>query len=229
MTGTKLRVVGSSDMPMKRTRKSTRAERLSHEERHRQLLEIARRMVGEEGTERLTLARLAERAGVSKPVAYDHFHRRIDLLLELYRWIDTEKVDAFREHMESSGKGSRETVEKLARAYIDCASDVAGEFTAVGAALAGTPEKASVFSDLLENSVRMFLAVLGPHVALAPSELERRCRAFVAAGECLAADVVLGRSTCADATATFADIIAGGSGLERDNHLNSPKPRKEKR
>ena len=216
-------------MMTKKSEASTRAVRLSHEERHRQLLEIARRMVFEEGTDRLTLARLAERAGVSKPVAYDHFHRRIDLLLELYRRIDTEKVDAFREHMESSRIGSRETVEKLARAYIDCASDVAGEFNAVGAALAGTPEKASVFSDLLENSIRMFVSVLGPHVALAPSELERRCRAFVAAGECLAADVVLGRSTCADATATFADIIAGGSGVALDNHLTAPKLRKEKR
>lgn len=216
-------------MPTKRIKTSKRAERLSHEVRHRQLLEIARRMVGEEGTERLTLARLAERAGVSKPVAYGHFHRRIDLLLELYRWIDTEKVDAFREYMESSRTGSRETIEKLARAYIDCASDVAGEFSAVGAALAGTPEKASVFSDLLENSIRMFVAVLGPHVALAPPELERRCRAFVAVGECLAADVVIGRSTCAEATATFADIIAGGTGLERGNHLTAPKLGKEKR
>lgn len=201
-------------MRTKKPETSSRTVRLSHEERHRQLLQIARRMVGEEGTERLTLARLAERAGVSKPVAYDHFRRRIDLLLELYRWIDTEKVDAFRERMQSSKLGRRETVGALARAYIDCASDVTGEFNAVGAALAGTPERASVFADLLENSVRMFVAVLGPRVALAPSELERRCRAFVAAGECLAADVIIGRSTCAEATATFADIIAGGTGLE---------------
>lgn len=202
-------------MITKKPETSTRSVRLSHEERHRQLLHVARGMVGEEGTEKLTLARLAERAGVSKPVAYDHFRRRNDLLLELYIWIDTEKVDAFRERMESSKIGSRETVGALARAYIDCASDVSGEFHAVGAALAGTPERASVFADLLENSIRMFVAVLGPHVALNPSELERRCRALVAAGECLAADVVLGRSTNVEATDSFADIIAGGIGLER--------------
>jgi len=202
-------------MAAKRPGTSTRAERLSYEDRHRQLLQIARGMVGEEGTDGLTLARLAERAGVSKPVAYDHFRRRIDLLLELYRWIDIEKIDAFRERMAGSQRGTAETVMELARAYIDCASDVTGEFQAVGAALGGTPEKASVFADLLENSVRMFVAVLRPHVALAPSELERRCRAFVAAGECLAADVVIGRSSSADATATFAAIIAGGTGLER--------------
>lgn len=202
-------------MTMKKPHPPTRTVRLSHEERHRQLLQIARCMVGEEGTDKLTLARLAERAGVSKPVAYDHFRKRTDLLLELYRWIDIEKIDAFRRRMDASAIDGRDAVGELARAYIDCASDVTGEFQAVSAALAGTPERASIFADLLEHSVRMFIDVLGPHVALAPPELERRCRAFVAAGECLAADVVIGRNTCADATATFADIIAGGTGLER--------------
>ncbi|RED21376.1 TetR family transcriptional regulator [Rhodopseudomonas thermotolerans] len=215
-------------MTTKRTRISARAERLSYEERHRQLLQLARRLVGEEGTDRLTLTRLAERAGVSKPVAYDHFGRRIDLLLELYRWIDVEKIDAFREHMKSGKMGRRETIGELARAYIDCASDVTSEFQVIGAALAGTPEKASVFADLLENSIRMFIAVLRPHVVLAPSELERRCRAFVAAGECLAAEVVIGRSTSADATATLAAIIAGGTGLEQVSFSDAPKLRKER-
>ncbi|PZA12566.1 TetR/AcrR family transcriptional regulator [Rhodopseudomonas palustris] len=193
------------------------------------MLQFARRLVGEEGTDRLTLTRLAERAGVSKPVAYDHFRRRIDLLLELYRWIDIEKIDAFRENMKGSTIGRRETIGELARAYIDCASDVTGEFQVIGAALAGTPEQASVFADLLENSIRMFIAVLRPHVALAPSELERRCRAFVAAGECLAADVVIGRSTSADATATLAAIIAGGTGLERTGPVDYTETQKGKR
>lgn len=171
-------------------------------------------MVGAEGTDGLTLARLAERAGVSKPVAYDHFRRRNDLLLELYRWIDIEKIDAFRESMESSKTGRRETVGELARAYIDCASDVTGDFHAVGAALAGSPEQASVLADLLEHSIGMFVAVLRPHADLAPAELERRCRALVAAGECLAAEVASGRSTGAEATATFADIIAASTGRQ---------------
>lgn len=192
---------------------SIRAGRLSHEDRHRQLLQTARRMVGEEGTDSLTLARLAKRSGVSKPVAYDHFRRRSGLLLEPYRWIDMEKIEAFRESMEANKTGRREAVEELAQAYIDCASDVTGEFHAVGAALAGKPEKAAIIADLLESSVQMFVAVLEPHVTFAESELERRCRAFIAAGECLAADVVNGRSSCPDATATFAAIIAGATGV----------------
>ena len=50
--------------------------RLSRDERQRQLLEVAWRLVREEGTEALTLGRLAEQAGVTKPVVYDHFGTR---------------------------------------------------------------------------------------------------------------------------------------------------------
>ncbi len=40
--------------------------RLSRDERQRQLLEVAWRLVREEGTEALTLGRLAEQAGVTQ-------------------------------------------------------------------------------------------------------------------------------------------------------------------
>ncbi|MCO3771117.1 helix-turn-helix transcriptional regulator, partial [Pseudomonas aeruginosa] len=58
--------------------------RLSRDERQRQLLEVAWRLVREEGTEALTLGRLAEQAGVTKPVVYDHFGTRARLLAALY-------------------------------------------------------------------------------------------------------------------------------------------------
>lgn len=70
--------------------------RLSKAERRHQLLTTARAIVREEGTDRLSLGHLAERAGVSKPVAYDHFGDRSGLLIALYRWIDTERKNTFR-------------------------------------------------------------------------------------------------------------------------------------
>ncbi|MBN2992365.1 helix-turn-helix transcriptional regulator, partial [Pseudomonas cedrina subsp. fulgida] len=50
--------------------------RLSREDRSRQLLDVAWQLVRDEGTEALTLGRLAELAGVTKPVVYDHFVTR---------------------------------------------------------------------------------------------------------------------------------------------------------
>ncbi|MHB8532876.1 MAG: TetR/AcrR family transcriptional regulator, partial [Solirubrobacteraceae bacterium] len=46
---------------------------LRAEERRRQLLEVATRIAGTEGVERLTIVGLAKAAGVSRQLVYDHF------------------------------------------------------------------------------------------------------------------------------------------------------------
>ena len=185
----------------------TASRRLSGAERRRQLLDTALLIVREEGADRLTLGHLAARAGVSKPVAYDHFGTRSGLLIELYRWIDTEKVDAFREAMAAGTQGSDETVKVLATTYVQCAADTTGEFHAVGAALAGSEEKAAVFQKLLDNNVQMFVSVLKPHSSLPLAELERRCVGLVGAGEALSAAMVRGRCSKVEAAGTFASLI----------------------
>ena len=184
--------------------------RLPKAERRRQLLDTALAIVREEGADRLTLGHLAARAGVSKPVAYDHFGTRSGLLIELYRWIDTERVEAFRKAMTAGERSFEETVEALATAYIRCASDKTDEFHAVGAALAGSEEKAAVFQELLDNSVQMFVSVLKPHNTSPMAELERRCIGLVGAGEALSAALVRGNLGEAEAAGVFASLIKGG-------------------
>jgi AcrR family transcriptional regulator len=185
------------------------ARRLSKVGRRLQLLETALLIVREENADRLTLAHLAVRAGVSKPVVYDHFPTRSCLLIELYTWIDTERINAFSEAMARATLGREEAVMALADAYIQCAADNTNEFFAVGAALAGSDEKAAVFQELLNKCVQMFVAVLTPHAALSAEELERRCTALVGAGEALSGAVVRGRYGKDDATNTFAALILG--------------------
>lgn len=187
------------------------SRRLSGAARRRQLLDTALLIVREEGADRLTLGHLAARAGVSKPVAYDHFGTRSGLLIELYRWIDTEKVDAFRDAMISGERSFDETVEALAATYIRCAADTTGEFHAVGAALAGSQEKAAVLQELLDNSVRMFVTVLKPHSGVSTAELERRCVGLVGAGEALSTAMARGRCTEAEAIEAFTSLIRGGA------------------
>jgi AcrR family transcriptional regulator len=183
--------------------------RLSKAERRRQLLDAALLIVREEGADRLTLGHLAVCACVSKPVVYDHFGTRSGLLIELYKWIDTERVNAFRAAMSSATLGLEETALVLARAYIQCAADTSDEFFAVGAALAGSEEKAAVFQELLDNCVQMFIAVLKPHAALPAAELERRCTGLVGAGEALSGSLVRGRQDRNEVIEAFAALIRG--------------------
>lgn len=196
-----------------------RSRRLGKADRRRQLLDTAMRIVREEGADRLTLGHLAVRAGVSKPVAYDHFETRAGLLIELYRWIDTERVTAFRVRMSKGSQSPDETIATLANVYIACATDRADEFHAVGAALAGSDEKAAVYQELLDNVVDMFEAVLRPIVSLPGTELTRICIGLVGAGDALSSAVGRNKFSVEEATATLTLLIRTaiqGTGCERN-------------
>lgn len=184
-----------------------RGRRLTKADRRQQLLATALEVIREEGADNLTLGHLAVRAEVSKPVVYDHFGTRSGLLIELYRWIDTERVEAFRQAMAIAGKDRKETIASLADAYIRCAADLTGEFYVVGAALAGSPEKAEVYAELLDQSVAMFVAVLGPFIRLTGPAATRLCVGLVGAGEGLSAAIVRGKLTETEAIATFRELI----------------------
>jgi AcrR family transcriptional regulator len=194
---------GTSDVSLQAGR------RLSKGDRHRQLLGVALEVIRTEGADCLTLGHLAARAGVSKPVTYDHFGSRSGLLIELYRWIDTERIDAFRRAMAAATKDRDHTIASLADAYIRCAADLTGEFHIVGAALAGSPEKAEVYDELLGQSVAMFVSVLRPFSELSENKATRLCMGLVGAGEALSVAIVRGKVAEADAIATFVDMIRG--------------------
>ncbi|WP_456696276.1 TetR/AcrR family transcriptional regulator [Aeromicrobium sp. P5_D10] len=191
--------------------------RLSWPDRHQDLLEKGLNIVREEGVDALTLGVLAQQAGVSKPVVYDHFETRSVLLTALYRWIDAERKQAFQEGMARGDIAYESTVDALSSTYIRCATDASGEFFAIGAAMTGSEERARIYRELVDTGVRMFEAVLRPHVRLPDLELQRLCIALVGAGESLSTSVLEGATTEDDAIATYSHLIrqAMGQSLAR--------------
>lgn len=181
--------------------------RLPKPERRQQLLETARVIVREEGADRLTLGHLAVRAGVSKPVTYEHFETRTGLLIDLYRWIDTERITAFRTLMAQENRPAKDTVLALAKAYLACGTDQGDEFHAVGAALAGSDEKAGVYQDLVDAVIEMFVEVLRPHSSVRLESLALACAALVAAGDALTCAVTRGNCSVAEAEEMFSTLI----------------------
>ena len=114
--------------------------RLSREDRQRQLLDMAWQLIREEGTDALTLGYLAEKAGVTKPVVYDHFTTRAGLLAALYQDFDrrqTALMDAALANADASLNGIATVI---ATAYVDCVLTQGNEIPGVIAALASTPE-----------------------------------------------------------------------------------------
>lgn len=181
--------------------------RLSWNARHQDLLEKGLTIVQETGVDALTLGVLAQHAGVSKPVVYDHFDTRSALLIALYRWIDAERKRAFQEGMAQGDLAYEPTIDALSSTYIRCATDASGEFFAIGAAMTGNEERARIYRELVDTGVQMFEAVLRPHVGMPDRELQSFCIALVGAGESLSASVLEGATTEAEAIATYSHLI----------------------
>ncbi|CAK9888674.1 MULTISPECIES: TetR/AcrR family transcriptional regulator [Pseudomonas] len=114
--------------------------RLSREDRQHQLLEVAWRLVREEGTEALTLGRLAELAGVTKPVVYDHFGTRSGLLAALYQCYDERQTAVMDAALAACEPTLESTAAVIASAYVDCVLTQGREIPGVIAALASSPE-----------------------------------------------------------------------------------------
>ncbi|WP_043200965.1 TetR/AcrR family transcriptional regulator [Pseudomonas putida] len=115
-------------------------KRLSRDERRRQLLDVAWQLVREEGTDALSLGRLAEQAGVTKPVVYDHFETRNGLLVALYQEYDARQSQMLAQALDSCEASLVSRARVIAEAYVDCVMSQGREIPGVSAALAGSPE-----------------------------------------------------------------------------------------
>jgi AcrR family transcriptional regulator len=101
-----------------------RARRMMRPQRRLQLLEAATEIVKTSGIASLTMAALAQQAGVSKPVAYEHFANSEEVSLAL--------LDDYFINIVSAVKARTEDAETL-EAYISALIDAEFDFHAGGA------------------------------------------------------------------------------------------------
>lgn len=96
--------------------------RMSAAERREQLLEIARELFAERGYEGTSVEEIAARAGVSKPVVYEHFGGKEGAYAVVVDRETKTLHTAIRDALSTPGAGSRELLERGAMAllrYID--------------------------------------------------------------------------------------------------------------
>ncbi len=124
-----------SSIPAKASR-----QRMERGARGGQLLETARRMIRASGVNALTLGRLAEEAGVTKPVVYSHFYDRNALLLALYAQYDEQQALRMERIFAAAPATLQAVSSAIAETYVDCVLGQGVEIPGVGAALSGAPE-----------------------------------------------------------------------------------------
>ncbi|AMS43530.1 MULTISPECIES: TetR/AcrR family transcriptional regulator [Aminobacter] len=148
--------------------------RLSRQDRRRQLVDVAWSIIRAEGTEALTLPRLAEQAGVAKPVVYDHFATRPALLAALYQEFDTHQTALMDAAFQASEPTLPSRAMVIASSYVDCVLEQGREIPGVISALAGSPELAKVKRDyeaVFMEKCRALLAPFAPAGTVAASGL----------------------------------------------------------
>lgn len=178
---------------------------MSKDERRKQLLALAWEFIAREGTDALTLARLAERAGVTKPIAYEHFGTRAGLLAALYREYDERQTAIMRQAL-ASGKTFDDTARILADSYVDCVVTAGPEIAAVGAALVGAPEMEAVRRECEEAFIEECRAAFAPFISEG-IELGRIV-AVIGAADSLSLAAATGRVDPAEAKSLLASIVA---------------------
>ncbi|RKW70006.1 TetR/AcrR family transcriptional regulator [Galactobacter caseinivorans] len=195
-------------------------KRLSRAERGEQMLHHAREILRHQGSDALTLARVAETAGVTKPIAYDHFGTRGGLLLRLYEQYEEEQcsvLERFIAQHQPHGAGAgheaaRLAAGQLAQSYISCALTQGRELPGVAAALDGDPNLRERRREIDARYTELVVALLGPHTpsgAMDPSLLE----GILGAARAVSDGAVSGRVSEAEATAALTTLVAGSLGV----------------
>lgn len=184
--------------------------RLSKDERSRQLMEVSWKLVSEEGTDALTLGRLAEAAGVSKPVVYDHFGTRNGLLAALYQDFDARQTAIIDDAIAASKPSLKDKAGVIAERYVACVSTQGREIPGVLAALDGSPELAAVKRQyqyaFIEKCRRLFAPFAGPQ-GIATASLW----AMLGAADALSTAAVAGEipeaQACDELRKTILDMV----------------------
>lgn len=181
--------------------------RLLRDDRYRQLIAVAWRLVREEGTDALTLGRLAESAGVTKPVVYDHFATRNGLLAALYREFDDRQHALIDAALEAGEKSLAARAMVIAESYVNCVVAQGRELPGVISALASSPELQLVKSQCEAAFMEKCRLVLAPfaangHVGVAG------LRAMLGAAEALSFSATANEISAAEAKEELAHTIA---------------------
>lgn len=184
-------------------------KRMPREQRRTQLLETAATIVRSQGTDALTLAHLADQAGVTKPIAYEHFGTRAGLLIALYRHFDERQSQAAEAALATHANTLDDVVAILSAAYVDCVLQAGPEFGAIAAALSASEEMDDFRQALREGYVDQYLKALSKFVPLPGRAGRALLLGVIGAADTLSQAAAAGRMSHAEAITALSRIMLG--------------------
>lgn len=158
-------------------------KRLRAPQRRRQLLEVATRMLAERGADGLKLESLAVEAGVSKPVVYDHFPSRRDLVSALIRSYADDLLESVRQGLESHPDDFAAAVKTATRAHFDCVEERGLALKNLYASTGGDPELEQLRQGNRRRHIKLWATRIGEITGADKREAESLAAMLVASDE----------------------------------------------
>jgi AcrR family transcriptional regulator len=147
-----------------------RGTRLPRSARRAQLLGAAREVFVAQGFHAAAMDDIAERAGVSKPVLYQHFPGKLDLYFALLDASIEALLAAVREGLAST-TDNKLRVTATTQAYFDFVSDPGGAFRLVFESdLTSEPSVRARVERVLQECAELVSAVIAEDAGLSPDE-----------------------------------------------------------
>ncbi len=156
-------------------------KRLNKSDRRQQLLAVAATHIVEVGADKLTLATVAEQAGVSKPIAYEHFGSKQGLLLALFNHLEAHYTEQLDQVFAQADIGLTARIERLIHTYMDCMAQTGAllEYIQAGLQSQIEEEQQACYTDLLSRCIHG----LSPYLPTNLNDLRSRLIIFFAAAE----------------------------------------------
>ncbi|YCI06633.1 TetR/AcrR family transcriptional regulator (plasmid) [Ensifer sp. D2-11] len=184
--------------------------KLQKELRRQQLLDVAFGIVRERGADELTLGNLALAAGVSRPVAYEHFSTRAGLLVALYRRLEDAYVRSLKVGLAAAPPELQAIAAMMSASYFNCLSDLGPEALAISAALQGSEEMAEQQRRMMDEYIAIMCDALRPFTTAPDESLRILSIGLLGAADALAREVQSSRVSKDSALDALASLIERG-------------------
>lgn len=183
--------------------------RMPKAQRRAQMLNAALEIIAAEGSDALTLTRIAISCGVTKPIAYQHFGSRSGLLIALYREIRAVPSAFATDRIERAAAGEfafEPILDDLAESLIDMILRQGRVYAAIEAALLATPQMENYRDSLRAEFAERFEAAIAPFFRGSKLDRLRLIYVFFGAGEALCGMVRTGLLTREGAIETLSGV-----------------------
>jgi AcrR family transcriptional regulator len=191
--------------------------RLTAEARRAQLLQVARQVFAEDGFHGAAMEQIAVRAGVTKPVLYQHFESKKELYLGLLDEDMTRLLEDIGRAIEGA-RSNRERIERATGAYFAFIDSNEGSFRLLFRETMGADDEfRRAIERFRDELARRISAVIAAETGLPSSESELLARGVMGIAESAAQWWLDHRSVPADRVVRDLSELAwrGLAGLPR--------------